>query len=590
MKFCEKLNDYLLLLGCTSKEICALSGISQATLSRYRSGSRIPEPGSDAWKNLCLALAEAAKRHAQSEMTVSTIEAAFLACDDLVIADREVLRQNFNALIHALHINLSKLCRYTNYDVSTVFRIRSGSRRPADPRQFADAVASFVAREIKTPAELLTLSQLLGVEDLAALSDLSVRYEHLRGWLLQTPVLISEEVKAAARHDIADFLRQLDDFDLNAYIKAIRFDEIRIPTVPFQIPASKTYSGLSEMMESELDFLKATVLSKSTAPVIMYSDMPMGEMAKDPEFPKKWMFGMAMLLKKGLHLHQIHNLDRSFEDMMLGLESWIPMYMTGQISPYYLKNTQNNVFLHLLKVSGSAALAGEAISGHHSEGKYYLTKLKKEVKYYTKRAQALLADAYPLMEIYRSEKKKEWQLFLLADLEKPGKRRSIFSSLPLYTMDEALLVSLAKKNRIPAGKQELLLANHAAQKARVLQLLQTEALEIEIANIPPEELALHPPALDLSSIFYERDVFYDAVSYAAHLQQTEAFAAAHPSCALKKSSSHAFRNLQIHIHEGQWAMVSKGSAPTIHFVIRHPKLRSAIETFIPPFFDRSASE
>ena len=38
---------------------------------------------------------------------------------------------------------------------------------------------------------------------------------------------------------------------------------------------------------------------------------------------------MAMMLKKGLHLNQIHNLDRSFEDMMLGLESWIPMYMTG---------------------------------------------------------------------------------------------------------------------------------------------------------------------------------------------------------------------------------------------------------------------
>ena len=70
----------------------------------------------------------------------------------------------------------------------------------------------------------------------------------------------------------------------------------------------------------------------------MYSDMPMSEMAKDPDFPKKWMFGMAMMLKKGLHLHQIHNLDRSFlTKMMLGLESWIPMYMTGQISPYYLK-------------------------------------------------------------------------------------------------------------------------------------------------------------------------------------------------------------------------------------------------------------
>ena len=59
--------------------------------------------------------------------------------------------------------------------------------------------------------------------------------------------------------------------------------------------------------------LKATVISKSTEPVIMESDMPMGEMAKDPEFPKKWMFGTAMMLKKGLHLNQIHDLNRSFE-------------------------------------------------------------------------------------------------------------------------------------------------------------------------------------------------------------------------------------------------------------------------------------
>ena len=29
-------------------------------------------------------------------------------------------------------------------------------------------------------------------------------------------------------------------------------------------------------------------------------------------------------------------------------------------------------------------------------------------------------------------------------------------------------------------------------------------------------------------------------------------------------------------------MVSKGKAPAIHFVIRHPKLRAAIEGFIPP--------
>ena len=144
----------------------------------------------------------------------------------------------------------------------------------------------------------------------------------------------------------------------------------------------------------------------------MYSDMPMGEMAKDPEFPKKWMFGMAMMLKKGLHLNQIHDLNRSFEDMMLGLESWIPMYMTGQISPFYLKEPSNSVFLHLLKVSGAAALCGEAIVGHHAEGRYYLTKSRKELGYYTARAQELLSAARPLMDIYRIDNKNEFNAFL----------------------------------------------------------------------------------------------------------------------------------------------------------------------------------
>ena len=79
----------------------------------------------------------------------------------------------------------------------------------------------------------------------------------------------------------------------------------------------------------------------------MCSDMQMDDMAKDLEFGKKWMFGIAMMLKKGMHLNVIHNIDRPFSEMMIGLESWIPIYMTGQISPYYLPATQSNVYSDL---------------------------------------------------------------------------------------------------------------------------------------------------------------------------------------------------------------------------------------------------
>lgn len=335
-------------------------------------------------------------------------------------------------------------------------------------------------------------------------------------------------------------------------------------------------------MASELDFLKATVLSKSQASVIMYSDMPMEEMAKDPDFPKRWMYGMAMLLKKGLHLHMIHNIDRPLPEMMLGLESWIPMYMTGQVSPYYLKNTQNDVFLHFLKVSGTAALTGEAIAGCHSKGMYYLTKSKEEVAYYRSRAEALLQKAQPLMHIYRQNDREALHAFLRADAEVPGKRRNLRSAPPLYTMQPQALESLLRRHAVSEAELQDILRYAEAQRQMAERILQSEMIEDEIPLISEEEFARHPIMLTLSGIFYEEDIPYTYAEYRAHLCSTEQYAAIHPNYRIRKTAAHAFRNLQISLHEGEWAMVSKSKSPAIHFVIHHPKLREAIECFQPP--------
>lgn len=575
MKFSEKLNDYIKQLSCTGKDICNLSGISAASLSRYRNGERVPELGTKSFEDLCCALAQISAQKGELQITADAVKKAFVSCDDFVSTDKELLRKNFNTLLSALNVNLTQLCQYTNYDASAIFRIRNGSRKPGDAERFASAVASFVTRTMQMPSEIAAVAELIGC-DIDEIYDLSVRYAKIKSWLLKQPV------QKAESNSVSKFLSKLDDFDLNEYIKVIKFDELKVPSVPFQIPSSKTYFGIKEMMESELDFLKSTVLSKSSAPVIMYSDMPMKEMAKDPEFPKKWMFGMAMMLKKGLHLHQIHNLDRSFDEMMLGLESWIPMYMTGQISPYYFKNAPNDVFLHFLKVSGIAALSGEAVAGYHADGKYYLTKVKREVEYYRKRAEEMLKNAYPLMEIYRSERKNELNAFLLADIKTAGKRRSILSSLPLYTISDELLNRILTRNNIDAELKEKITEYAKTQRQRMKIILENERIEDEIPDFVQENFTKSPPMLELSGIFCEEDIPYNEEEYTAHLKESMAFAEQNPNYTLKCSTAHAFNNLKIIIHEGQWVMVSKGKTPAIHFVIRHPKLRSAIESFIPP--------
>lgn len=577
MKFHEQLNAYLQQLDCMAKEVSELSGISTATLSRYRTGSRIPDTESDAFENLCSAIAELAEQKQFSDITAESVRGQFMQASDLRSRDVNRLLENFDLLLATLDVGISKLCRHINYDASTVFRFRNGSRRPSDPEKFASSVAEYVAREWDSARDRAVLAHLLGYTE-EELAESSVRYEKLMEWLFDD--------RDHRDHPVSDFLFELDEFNLNDYIKAIHFDELKVPSVPFQMPTSKTYFGLDQMMESELDFLKATVISKSTEPVIMYSDMPMGEMAKDPEFPKKWMFGMAMMLKKGLHLNQIHDLNRSFEDMMLGLESWIPMYMTGQISPFYLKEPSNNVFLHLLKVSGAAALSGEAVAGHHAEGRYYLTKSRKELGYYTARAQELLSAARPLMDIYRIDNKNEFDAFLQVDSEAIGKRRSILSSLPLYTIDASLLVEMLARSGFD-GEEAAGIADAASSaRRRVVHILETSEIHVEIPLLTREEFEVYPLNLDLSNAFCEKGVAYTYEQYLAHLEDTDRFAADHPRYQVEKTSSQTFRNLQISIHEGRWAMVSKELVPSIHFVIHHPKLRRAIEEFIPPVVEK----
>lgn len=580
MKFHEQLNAHIEQIDCMAKEVSEQSGVSAATLSRYRTGSRLPDTESDAFENLCSAIAELARQKQLGDITAESVREQFMQSSDLRPRDADRLLENFDLLLATLDVGISKLCRHINYDASTVFRFRNGSRRPSDPEKFASSVAEYVAREWDSARDRAVLAHLLGCTE-EELAESSVRYEKLMEWLFDD--------RDHRDHPVSDFLFKLDEFNLNDYIKATHFDELKVPSVPFQMPTSKTYFGLDQMMESELDFLKATVISKSTEPVIMYSDMPMTEMAKDPEFPKKWMFGMAMMLKKGLHLNQIHDLSRSFEDMMLGLESWIPMYMTGQISPFYLKEPSNNVFLHLLKVSGAAALSGEAVMGYHAEGKYYLTKSKKELRYYTKRAQELLSVARPLMDIYRVGNKNEFSAFLQADSKVVGKRKGIFSSLPLYTIDISLLKEMLVQRGLSQEEISHIEGVAMTARQRILHILESSEIEVKIPKLSEEEFEAYPLVLDLSNAFCEQSVVYTYEQYLAHMESTDRFATEYSRYRIEKTSSQTFRNLQINIHQGRWAMVSKGLAPAVHFVIHHPRLIRAIEEFIPPVVERASS-
>ena len=572
MFFCEQLNKYIKQIECSSKELVNASGLSTSVISRYRRGDRKPSIRSKQLEQLVDGLY---KLSSSKNLNIPKDEIYIKLSNTLndVSIDFEQLSKNFNELISTLNINMAELARSSSYDSSLLSKIHTGNANPSKPKIFIETVCSFVVKKYKSEDSKKAVSILIGC-NLKDLTNSSSYYNKLLNWF--------STGSSQSHNYIDDFLNNLDNFDLNEYIKTIHFDEMKVPSIPFYKATSKTYYGIDEMKKGELNFFKATVLSKNNEPVFMCSDMPMEDMAQDVEFGKKWMYAIAIMLKKGLHLNIIHNLDRPFNEMMLGLESWLPIYMTGQVSPYFLKGLQNNIYCHFNYVSGSVALYGECINGYHDKGKYTLTTNRTDISYYKTKADCLLKKANPLMEIYKEDSKNAYFAFLSSSVKIKANRRRILSSLPIHTISDDLLLRILKHNNISNEDIKKIQESVKVFKNMAIDATANNLLEDEISKFSKEEFEKSPLSLFLADSFYDKKIYYTYEEYLEHLDLTKKYEKNNKNYELSVNSNTTFKNIQILICENNWVMISKANSPSIHFVIHHPKLRNAIEKFIPP--------
>ena len=571
MNFKEVLNKYLKELDCSSKKLSNESGLSESVISRYRSGERTPVKNSEQLNKLTKALFNIAKDNGKNKYTLDKIVSDFniaLPSDDF---DYTTFSNNLNTLITSLNINTHEMSKYIIFDASHISRIRYGKAKPSNPVEFSNKICSYILNRYKNPDDINNLMMIIGCKK----SDLSNEkiYSTLFNWLTSEIVPV--------KNQISDFLHHLDSFNLDDYIKVIKFDELKVPSIPFYKAKTKHYYGIEEMKQGELNFFKGTVLSKSKEDIFMCSDMPMEDMAKDIDFGKKWMFAIAMCLKKGHHLNIIHNLDRPFNEMMLGLESWIPIYMTGQISPYYLSNLKNNIYNHLNYVSAAATLSGECINGFHNKGMYYLTTNKNEIEYYKEKSDLLLKKAKPLMEIYRENNIKEYHLFLKKEENIECDRTRYISSLPLFTISDELLIKILKRNKLTKEEIDKIIKYKNNEFKYMNSILKKNKVFDYIYVIKENEFISDTPSLLLNNLFIDKTINYTYKEYIEHLKLTNEYAKNNKNYNILTEKDKTFKNITITILKNNHVIISKNSNPTIHFVIRHPKLVAAIESFNP---------
>lgn len=578
MNFNDKLNEYIELIGCTNKQLSNLTGIAPPIISGYRKGNRIPKYKSEQLENLINSLSSLAKENNIYNLNEEIIRKElekYLKKDDI---NFDVFRNNFNILINELKINVSDLSKYIGFDSSFVSKIKSGVRKPLNISDFANGICKFVINNyLDTGNEIIKYLIKCDNKDL---KNRELLHDKLFTWLTNNKFSYKEE------YNIDNFIKKLDDFDLNNYIKSINFYKLFTPTLPRLKTKSKYYYGFDGYKEAQLEVLKQAAFFKSKDNIFWYSNMSMIEASKDLKFTKKYMMYLAFILKKGIKLDIVHDLDRPFKELMLGLEGWIPLYMTGQINPYYFKSNSNFLYSIIECVSGNAILHGQCVTGSIEKSKLLVSTKKEDITYYKENANLLLKKATPLMKIYPPEKKEQFIQVIDSNSSLNGNQRNILLNLPCYTLSDELLDRILTNNEISQVNKEKIHKWISEKKSRVKNTLIHFKIIDEISIMNEDEFNNNKCILDLSKYYFDEEIKYNYDEYKEHIELTKKFKKENKNYIFKSNDKNIFKNINIYIIEDKQVIISKINKPITNFVIYHPQLISAIQNFKAPINEK----
>ena len=434
MSFGETLTEYMERLDCNISDICNKSGLSYSLVNRYVNDIRKPKYNSKYFEKIVEGIYEIAleKNVKLTKASISDELQKSLASGNFDI-DYNLFVENFNALQEALNVSTAQISRAIGYDTSFISRLKNKERKPADFENFISKLRDFTISKCQNEQTKLNISKLLECNK-NDIKNSEKFNEIFSKWLCF-------KRNNKGQDAIMSFLTKLDNFNLNDYINT-DFSKVKLLTMPIIFKNSKTFFGIQGRKEAEGEFLKTTLLSKSDEPIFFYSDLPISNAGNDEDFKKKWVFAMTALLKRGLHLNMIHNLDRPMEEMLLGLENWIPIYMTGSISPYYFKTPPSNFFLSSHCTSGVIAMSGRCMRNNEKQSKFYLTTKKEEFEFEKEISKYMLSKATPLMKIYKETDKKDFEKFIKAPENKNFQKlkKDTFKNIDFYINEDKWII------------------------------------------------------------------------------------------------------------------------------------------------------
>ena len=355
------------------------------------------------------------------------------------------------------------------------------------------------------------------------------------------------------------FLRALDKFDIDDYVSALDGS-----SCCFSCDAEKAFIAALENTPPDSTAIICTDL---------YSDG-----TEENRMMNSLEYIIAALVSKGVTIKLVLNADNPMDEILPGLRTLMPVFMSGKVSAYYLKGRRDGIYRYRLISLDHAALCSEAVTGHYDTAMTRVALTGQQASLYRQRAEQILEFASPLIEIIDSNEKR--MALVASGAAIPGKRVGVLSTPPFYTMNSALIDRIMERNGICGETADRIKQYLHAERSRVKRITRSSEYVCCFPDIPRESYDEKPVFLSLSGLFYDREILCTYDEYAEHVRLTQKFEKQYTNFRCIPEKNSPFRNIQIFMHTGHGVMLSKNKTPAIHLFINHSKLRQAFENIL----------
>lgn len=476
--------------------------------------------------------------------------------------------EKFDLLMNLLNIPNNKLAKFMSVDPSLISRWRSGERDPLKNDAYVEMISEYIMQHA---TDRQCLYELLSVNPDSNGSDLS---EQIINWLRSDYVNVSNIA--------TKFLTQIQNYkDYEMPFNKALLDEMPIG----ERLKVEVYHGREGKRKGVIRFLSSVILSSKLTELLLYSDEPMDWLMEDPQFTQKWALMLAELMRIGHKIKIIHTVDRNANEQIVAIERWLPLYLSGQIEPYYYPSYQEALFKRTLFIApGIAALTSSAIAGTESMEQifYHDTKM---IQTLTEEFNTYLKVCRPLMKIYNEKNLQQFHELLLEFESQEGDLVTIGQGLPFATLSYEDYCQAI--NNYMTSEETKAYYTHFYEKRH--SLFNMHLKSSKRYDWLSQSFLEHPNCVDIDT-YISVPNFLKSSYVNQQLSVVERLLKENKNYHLNFCSNNIPNNIYLAFKKNTGVLIYKTDAPHIVFAINHPLMTNAFEAFIEEIASENSND